>query len=98
MKDTSQANPFDTPIYYVMNWLPNADMFLITQNVLPNKKLQIQLWQQGHTSGPVKMLIFPKGHSPHHKAVNDIAWSPDGKYIADCSGDNTAIIWKVDAE
>ena len=253
-KDTSQANPFDTPIYYVMNWLPNTDMFLITQNVLPNKKLQIQLWQQGHTSGPIKtlsyskglasdtradiqfiegshdgryiaamtnyqniivwdrlsgqaireltqpdqptgnnlietqivhwspansnlllssdinfmnvwdvqkneilltlkldephlsgyikpwgaawspngnyiatvfardpyiyiwdvrtdpasmqklgktrkqMLIFPKGHSPHHKAVNDIAWSPDGQYIADCSGDNTAIIWKVDAE
>jgi serine/threonine protein kinase/WD40 repeat protein len=253
--DPSQnKDPFSPTLYYTVSWLPRSDIFMTVQNTYPNTKLQIQLWKQGQTKGPIKtlsyskglasdtradiqyiegspdgryiaamtnyqnvivwdrlsgqairelkqpdqptgnnlietqivhwspvnsnlllssdinfinvwdvqkneilltlkldephlsgyikpwgaawspngnyiatvfardpyiyvwdvrtdpasmqklgktrkqMLTFPKGHSPHNKAVNDIAWSPDGKYIADCSGDNTAVIWKVDAE
>ena len=33
----------------------------------------------------------------HTAAVTDVAWSPDGRYIAMSSADTTVIVWKVDA-
>lgn len=48
----------------------------------------------------LQKLLFPlhkdldKGH---REAIVDIAWSPDGRYLASTSLDGTVIIWSVDA-
>lgn len=44
------------------------------------------------------LFFFPQpGSHGHTAALTDIAWSPDGRYIASASGDTTVIVWKVDA-
>jgi WD40 repeat protein len=43
------------------------------------------------------MLVFPSGTDLHKASVSDVAWSPDGRYIASASEDATIIVWKVDA-
>ena len=43
-------------------------------------------------------LFFPRpGTHVHTATITDVAWSPDGRYIATASGDTTAVVWKVDA-
>ena len=42
----------------------------------------------------VQNLSF--GSNGHSQAISNLAWSPDGKYIATTSSDKTIIIWKVD--
>ncbi|QBD83205.1 hypothetical protein EPA93_47495 [Ktedonosporobacter rubrisoli] len=43
----------------------------------------------------VQSMIFGKtgGHS---STIIDIAWSPNGRYLATTSYDKTVIIWQVD--
>ncbi len=43
----------------------------------------------------IQSLLFG-AHNGHNLTVIDIAWSPDGRYIATASFDKTVIIWKVD--
>jgi serine/threonine protein kinase/WD40 repeat protein len=41
-------------------------------------------------------LVFG-GQGGHSAAIFDLAWSPDGRYLASASMDVTVIIWKVDS-
>ncbi|HZU04017.1 MAG TPA: hypothetical protein VFA10_30420, partial [Ktedonobacteraceae bacterium] len=42
-------------------------------------------------------LVFPQSTSIGHTGIiTDVAWSPDGRYIATASGDATLIVWRVD--
>ncbi len=42
-------------------------------------------------------LVFPQSTSIGHTGIiTDLAWSPDGRYIATASGDATVIVWRVD--
>lgn len=60
---------------------------------------KVRVWQSGivkkdlsrSEAGKDSNLIL-EGHSD---SVNAIAWSPDGKYLASGSGDNTVKIWDV---
>jgi serine/threonine protein kinase len=43
-------------------------------------------------------LFFPQpGTHVHTATINDVTWSPDGRYIASASGDTTTVVWQVDA-
>jgi WD40 repeat protein len=48
-------------------------------------------------SDQLPKLVFPQSTSIGHTGIiTDVAWSPDGRYIATASGDATVIVWKVD--
>jgi serine/threonine protein kinase/WD40 repeat protein len=40
-------------------------------------------------------LIFGNNHG-HTDTITDVAWSPNGRYVASASLDTTAIVWNVD--
>jgi len=61
-------------------------------------------WFWGHTINPNAESVLRRAImvsrvrltvSGHSAAVTSIAWSPDGKYLATGSWDNTAIIWNA---
>jgi WD40 repeat protein len=54
----------------------------------------------GRTRGEAQpqKLFFPQpGTHVHTATVTDVAWSPDGRFIASASGDTTIVVWQVDA-
>lgn len=96
--------PKDNPLNWVpqvggISWSPNGRYIAgsygrsnkvyiwDTQDENPNKSRDgIQL----------QSLLFGKNNG-HSATILDLAWSPDGRYIATASFDKTIIIWKVDA-
>lgn len=90
--------------YYVwgMSWAPNGQYMAMCYPRDP----RIYIWDVRTTGASAalgttrtQMLFFPKPHTyGHTKAVIDVAWSPDGRYIASAGGDDIIIVWKVDAE
>lgn len=88
--------------YYVwgMSWAPNGQYITMSYPQDP----RIYIWDMRTTGASAalgttrtQMLFFPKPHTyGHTKAVTDVAWSPDGRYIASAGGDNIIIVWKVD--
>lgn len=47
----------------------------------------------------IQDFFFPKeGESGHGNTVIDVAWSPDGRYIATSSFDKSIIVWQVDQD
>src|SRR5947209_14228520 len=60
----------------------------------------VQMAESGRTQGEAQpqKLFFPQpGTHVHTATVTDVAWSPDGRYIASASGDTTIVVWQVDA-
>ena len=85
-----------------IDWSPNRRY--IVGSYLKSTKLYIWDLQDPHPQKSqdglqLQKLIFSsaKGRG-HTNTVTDTSWSPDGRYIASGSFDNTAIVWKVDAE
>jgi WD40 repeat protein len=62
---------------------------------------RVYVWdmQAPDTQGAEQLpkLVFPQTTSVGHTGIiTDVAWSPDGRYIATASGDATVIVWRVD--
>jgi serine/threonine protein kinase len=78
-------------------WSPNGKYLAASFWAAPH----IRVWdmQEAGRTTPLKPLLsFPQAGSPGHTApIQDIAWSPDGRYIASASDDATVLVWKVDA-
>ena len=53
-----------------------------------NKGVSMRLWDL-MMGGTIQTF------SMHRNDVNDLAWSPDGKWIASASADHTVGLWKV---
>jgi WD40 repeat protein len=86
------------PYVWNMTWSPNGRYLALCYPRSP----RIYVWDiqalRASTSPtkPVSQtLLFPQKSISNGSAL-DIAWSPDGRYIAAGYGDSTVIIWKVD--
>ena len=95
--------PGFTPDYvWGMSWAPNGQYITMCYPRDP----RIYVWDVRTTGASAALgttrtqtLAFPARHAyGHTKAAIDVAWSPDGRYIASAGGDDIVIIWKVDAE
>jgi serine/threonine protein kinase len=52
----------------------------------------------GQGAAQPQKFFFPQpGTHVHTATITDVAWSPDGRYIASASGDATIVVWQVDA-
>ena len=89
------------PFLTGLAWSPNGNYLAGTYAQGP----RVYIWdaqqrESGagqNTAQPPKLFFPPSGTQVHRATITDVSWSPDGRYIATASGDNTAVIWKVDA-
>lgn len=88
------------PFLTGLAWSPNGNYLAGTYAQGP----RIYVWDAQQrvpgagqtTAQPPKLFFPPSGTQVHRATITDVSWSPDGRYIATASGDNTAVIWKVD--
>ncbi len=101
-KDALTLPPNDTvgwvPQVGGISWSPNG-RYLAGSYGRSNK---IYIWDMqdknpNKTKDGIQLqsLLFGKNNG-HSSTILDLAWSPDGRYIATASFDKTIIIWKVD--
>jgi WD40 repeat protein len=102
-KDALTLPPNDTigwvPQVGGISWSPNGRY--IAGSYGRSNKIYIWDMQDKHPnkmkdSIQLQSLLFGKNNG-HSATILDLAWSPDGRYIATASFDKTIIIWKVDA-
>jgi len=92
------------PVPYVtgLTWAPNGKYVAGSYARSPRIYVwDVQMTGASASLGSVrapKLFFAGSGGARHTKAVIDVAWSPDGRYIASAAADTTAIVWKVDAD
>ncbi|MBL8163102.1 MAG: hypothetical protein JNJ61_14040 [Anaerolineae bacterium] len=73
----------------------NLDMVAIALDILRDKILLAtvddKIWVVDH-----QQLTQPRFIVEHIGQINDVAWSPSGKYIASCGRDKNIHIWDID--
>jgi serine/threonine protein kinase/WD40 repeat protein len=93
-----------------MNWFPNVTGIAWSPNgryvvagYARSTKLHIWDLQDAHTHTArdgtrLQKFLFPQnqGEFGHKDAIVNVAWSPNGRYIASSSFDTTVIVWQVD--
>jgi len=89
-QDASQANNFSDPLYPHIAWSPKANTFATSLF----SQTRIELWQEGHDTGPVRTLIS-KGINDTRVDVQEISWSADGSLVAGLTNSNPVVIWEV---
>jgi WD40 repeat protein len=95
LKSTDPA-PFLTGL----SWAPNGKYLAGSYA----ESLRVYVWDvqaaanSEQASVQPQKLFFPQpGTHVHTATIDDVAWSPDGRYIASASGDTTVVVWQVDA-
>lgn len=91
------------PVPYVtgLTWAPNGKY--VAGSYAGSTRVYVWDVQMTGASASLGSVHVPKlffagsGAARHTKTVIDVAWSPDGRYIASAAADDTAIVWKVDA-
>ena len=80
-------------------WSPNGK-YIVGSYLRSNK---IYVWDAAEKSNSqvkngVRMptKTFSGGKNGHQASIIDVAWSPDGRYLATAGGDNMVIVWQVD--
>jgi WD40 repeat protein len=88
-----------TPHVVAITWSPDG-RYIVASYANSNK---VYLWDtqtkevQMKNGLRIQQLIFPQADDPlaHTDAVADISWSPDGRYLATASYDESIKVWKV---
>ncbi|MBE3560672.1 MAG: protein kinase [Ktedonobacteraceae bacterium] len=85
-----------------LTWSPNGRYIAAAYA----RNHQIYVWdlqatdaRTGKDGVRFQQYLFPAQGDPagHTNTIYDLAWSPDGRYLATGSFDKTVIVWKVDA-
>ncbi|MBO0782604.1 MAG: protein kinase, partial [Ktedonobacteraceae bacterium] len=83
-------------------WAPNGRYLAASYD----SSAKIYVWDVKMKNAPtnqeglrLQQQIFPQAGDPvmHGNVVLDLAWSPDGRYLASGSADKSIIVWLVDA-
>jgi serine/threonine protein kinase len=89
------------PTIFGIDWSPNGRY--VVGSYARSASLYIWDLQDTHPRTAkdgtrLQKFLFPqaKGDFGHNKAITDVAWSPNGHYIASASADTTVIVWQVD--
>jgi serine/threonine protein kinase len=88
------------PFLMGLSWAPNGKY--LAGSYAESTRIYVWDVQAAANAGQAEVqpqkLFFPQpGTHVHTATVTDVAWSPDGRYIASASGDSTVVVWQVDA-
>jgi WD40 repeat protein len=90
----SVTDPFNQPSYSNLAWSPVENLLAVSTF----EKMDIGLWQRGHTNGPVRSLQNVSVAADPNAAILDmqnVAWSRDGSMLAGIRDDFKVTVWQV---
>jgi serine/threonine protein kinase len=93
-----------------VNWFPNVTGIAWSPNgryivAGYGRSTKLHLWDLQDTHARtakdgtrLQKFLFPQnqGDFGHNNTITNVAWSPNGRYIASASMDTTVIVWQVD--